>query len=93
MLSEGLNEPDQVVLLQPANSSDRGEDAFEEVEKILTQVVPDLDLATESLPYTDFIETTLYYADLIQGAKGETIVILGGDARLVSADSSYIRQQ
>jgi len=81
VLSEGLDESDQVVLLQPANSSDRGEDAFEEVEKILTQVVPDLDLETESLPYTDFIETTLYCADLIQGAKGETIVILGGGAR------------
>ncbi|WP_245758010.1 CRISPR-associated CARF protein Csa3 [Natronobacterium haloterrestre] len=81
VLSEGIETGDQVVLLQPASSSDRGEDAFQEVQNVLTQVVPDLDLETEHLPYTDFVETTLYCADLIQASEGETIVILGGGAR------------
>lgn len=81
VLSKGLDEGDWVRLLQPMNSSERGEDAFEDVEDILTQVVPGLDMKTEYLPYTDFVETTLYCADLIQEAKGEVIVILGGGAR------------
>ncbi|WP_306298316.1 CRISPR-associated CARF protein Csa3 [Halobacterium hubeiense] len=81
VLSEGLDESDRVVLLQPANSSDQSEDAFEEVVDVLTQVVPDLELDSEQLPYTDFVETTLLCADLMQAAEGETIVVLGGGAR------------
>ncbi|MFA9417989.1 CRISPR-associated CARF protein Csa3 [Natrinema sp. HArc-T2] len=81
VLSEGLDAEDVVVLLQPSNSSSRGEDAFKEVEEVLTQVVPDLCLSTEYLPYTDFVETVLYCVDLIQAAEGETVVILGGGAR------------
>jgi CRISPR-associated protein Csa3 len=81
VLSEGLDEGDRVVLLQPSDSSERGKDASEEVKEVLTQVVPGLDIETEHLPYTDFIETTLYCADLIQEAKGEVIVILGGGVR------------
>ena len=81
VLSEGLDESDRVVLLQPAKSSDQSEDAFEEVADVLTQVVSDLELETEQLPYTDFVETTLLCTDLIQAAEGETIVVLGGGAR------------
>lgn len=81
VLSEGLDDGNRVVLLQPTNSSERAEEAFEEVEKILTQVVPTLDLRTEHLPYTDFVETTLSCVDLIQAAEEEVIVILGGGAR------------
>jgi len=81
VLSEGLDESDRVVLLQPAKSSDQSEDAFEEVAEVLTQVVPNLELESEQLPYTDFVETTLLCADLMQAAEGETIVVLGGGAR------------
>jgi len=81
VLSEGLDESDRVVLLQPAKSSDQSEDAFEEVADVLTQVVSDLKLESEQLPYTDFVETTLLCTDLIQAAEGETIVVLGGGAR------------
>ena len=81
VLSEGLDESDRVVLLQPANSSDQSEDAFEEVTDVLTQVVPDLELESEQLPYSDFVETTLLCSALIQAAESETIVILGGGAR------------
>ncbi|TKX81323.1 CRISPR-associated CARF protein Csa3 [Halorubrum sp. SD626R] len=81
VLSEGLDESDRVVLLQPANGSDQSEDAYEEVEDVLTQVVPDLKLESEHLPYADFVETTLLCADFMQAAEGETIVVLGGGAR------------
>jgi len=81
VLSEGLDNEDEVVLLQPSNSSDRGDDAYQEVVDVLTQVVPDLSHHTEHLPYTDFVESVLYCIDLIQSADGETIVILGGGAR------------
>jgi CRISPR-associated protein Csa3 len=80
-LSEGLDDEDEVVLLQPSNSSNRGDDAYQEVADVLTQVVPDLSLHTEYLPYTDFVESVLYCVDLIRAAEGETIVILGGGAR------------
>jgi len=81
VLSEGLDTDDEVVLLQPSNGSSRGEDAFNDVEDILTQVATDLTLHTEQLPYNDFVETILYCTDLIQAADGETVVILGGGAR------------
>lgn len=81
VLSEGLEDTNKVVLLQPATESERSTDAFEEVETVLTQVVPDLDIVSKSLPYTDFVETTLACADVIQDATGETTVILGGGAR------------
>lgn len=81
VLSEGLDRDDRVVLLQPVDGSEQGEDALEEVEDILTQVVPDVDLETEQLPHSDFVETTLYCADLIRHAEGEIIVVLGGGAR------------
>lgn len=81
VLSEGLDDGDEVVLLQPSNSSDRGDDAYQEVADVLTQVVPDLRLGTEYLPHTDFVESVLYCVDLIRAAEGETIVILGGGAR------------
>ena len=81
VLSEGFDESDRVVLLQPANDSDQSEEAYEEVEDVLTQVVPDLKLESEHLPYADFVETTLLCADFMQAAEGETIVVLGGGAR------------
>lgn len=81
VLSEGLETGDHVLLLQPATGSEQGNSALEEVEDILTQVVPDLDPVAETLPYSDFVETTLHCADLIQASDGETIVILGGGAR------------
>lgn len=81
VLSEGLDAGDHVLLLQPATGSERGDDAFSEVEDVLTQVVSGLDLEAETLPYSDFVETTLYCTDLIRAAEGETIVILGGGAR------------
>jgi len=81
VLSEGLDEDDRVLLLQPATETDRGQEAFDDVEEVLTQIIPDLEISAEKLPYTDFVETTLYCADLMQASEGETIVILGGGAR------------
>lgn len=81
VLSEGLGSEDKVLLLQPSSDSTQGKDAFEEVEQVLTQVVPDLDLNAEYLPHNDFIESILYCTDLLQAANGETVVILGGGAR------------
>ena len=81
VLSEGLDESDRVVLLQPANDSDQSADAYATEEDVLTQVVPDLKLESEHLPYADFVETTLLCADFMQAAEGETIVVLGGGAR------------
>jgi len=81
VLSEGLDEDDRVLLLQPATETDRGHEAFDDVEEVLTQIIPGLEISAEKLPYTDFVETTLYCADLMQASEGETIVILGGGAR------------
>jgi len=81
VLSEGLDEDDRVLLLQPATETDRGQEAFDDVEEVLTQIIPGLEISAEKLPYTDFVETTLYCADLMQASEGETIVILGGGAR------------
>lgn len=81
VLSEDIDPGDRILLLQPATGSERSDDVFNEVEYILTQVVSDLDLETEALPYSNFVETTLYCVEFIQPADSETIVILGGGAR------------
>ncbi len=81
VLSEGLNESDRLILLQPANRSEKSKEAYKEVEDVLTQVVPDLKLESQHLPYANFVETTLLCADYIQAAEGKTIIILGGGAR------------
>ncbi|WP_281195511.1 CRISPR-associated CARF protein Csa3 [Halorubrum sp. F4] len=81
VLSEGLDDDDRVVLLQPNTDAEQGENAYDEVENILTQVVPGLRLESELLPHTDFVETVLTCLDLIQSSDGEIIVILGGGAR------------
>lgn len=83
VLSEGLDESDRVILLQPTKSTEQSDNAYGEVEDVLTQVVPELDIESEHLPYSDFVETTLLSADIIQAANGETIVVLGGGAREV----------
>jgi CRISPR-associated protein Csa3 len=58
-------------------------EAYEEVEDILTRIVPDIPIEKEHIPYTDFVESVLLLAELIQEVGGETIVILGGGAREV----------
>lgn len=81
VLSEGIDENDRVLLLQPSNKSDRGLNAYKEVEEILTQVVPNLTLENNRLPHTDFVETIILCTDFIQTAEGDTVIILGGGAR------------
>lgn len=81
VLSEGLDEDDQVILLRPSDNSQQGEDTVSEVENVLTQVVEELKLTIEQLPYSDFVETMLYCVDLIHEAEGELTVTLGGGAR------------
>jgi CRISPR-associated protein Csa3 len=81
VLSEGIDEDDEVVLFQPSDNSERGQETLDEVREVLTQVVPNLSLENRQLPYTDFVETTLACAEQILAAEGETIVVLGGGAR------------
>lgn len=81
VLSEGIEEGDEVILFQPSDNSERGQETLDEVREVLTQVVPNLSVENQYLPYTDFVETTLACAEQIMAAEGETIVILGGGAR------------
>lgn len=81
VLSEGVDEGDRVVLIQPSDNSEQGVSAYEEVEDILTRIVPEVALENEQIPYTDFVESVLRCVNHIQAAEGETIVILGGGPR------------
>jgi CRISPR-associated protein Csa3 len=81
VLGAGLDTGHRVVLLRPETDADRDEDPLEAITDLLTQVVPELDLVAERLPYSGFVESPLSCVHLVEVAAGQTIVLLGGGAR------------
>jgi CRISPR-associated protein Csa3 len=78
VLSEGLDEGDRLHLLRPASSSDRSDDVVSDVDRILTQVVPDLDVVVESVPHSDFARAVTQCIEYVRVPNREIIVVLGG---------------
>lgn len=83
VLSRGIDTGDTVILLRPAEGSDnsRAEEALGDVERLLTEIEPDVTLETEAIPHDDFPAAVLSCSDIIRAAKPSRIVNLGGGAR------------
>lgn len=82
LLSHGIDTGDEVVLIRPAQEPDsRAKEAIGDVERLLQEIEPDITLTTEQITHDDFSTAVLECSDLIQAAKGDRIVSLGGGAR------------
>lgn len=81
ILSRGVEEGDQVVLLRPAGTENsRAAEAIDDVEGLLQEIEPDVSLAVEEIPQS-FERSVLACRDCIDAAEGKRIVSLGGGAR------------
>ncbi len=82
LLSHGIEPGDHVVLIRPNNEPDsRAEEAIADVERLLQEVGPDIQLMTEEITHDEFETAVLECSDLIRAANGERIVSLGGGPR------------
>jgi CRISPR-associated protein Csa3 len=81
ILSRGVEEGDQVVLLRPEESrNNRASEAIDDVEGLLQEIEPDVSLAVREIP-KPFDRSVLACRDCIDAAEGERVVSLGGGAR------------
>ena len=82
LLSHGIDTDDHVVLLRPDQPPNaRAEEAVGDVERLLQEIEPAVDLTTERITHEDFQTAVLECSDLIRAAEGDRIVSLGGGAR------------
>lgn len=81
ILSQGVREGDQVVLIRPAGEMDeRATEAIDDIKGLLYEIEPDVTLAVEEVPQS-FENSVLACRDIIDAAEGERAVSLGGGAR------------
>lgn len=83
VLSRGLDDGDEVVLLRPRGETDtkRAQEAIQDVERMLTEIEPTVSTTTERITHDDFPRAVLECSDVIRAADGDRIVNLGGGAR------------
>jgi CRISPR-associated protein Csa3 len=82
LLSHGIDTGDQIVLIRPDQEPDsRAEEAIADVERLLQEIEPNIQLTTERITHDEFETAVLECSDLIRAAEGERIVSLGGGAR------------
>ena len=83
VLSRGLDSGDEILLLRPRTEADdqRAEEAIADVERLLTEIEPDVSLSVERLPHDDFADAVLECSDLITGIDGDVVVNFAGGPR------------
>jgi len=82
LLSHGIDPGDEVVLIRPTKESPpQAKEAIGDVERLLQEIEPDVNLTIEQITHDDFSTAVLECSDLIQVANGDRIVSLGGGAR------------
>jgi CRISPR-associated protein Csa3 len=82
VLSRGVDTGDTVVLVRPDIDDDsRAEEAIGDVERMLTEIEPDVSLTTERITHEAFDTAILECSDIIRAVDDECIMNLGGGAR------------
>lgn len=84
LLSHGLDSGDHVILLVPMTNDDedpRSREAVDDVERILQQLEPAIDVTTEPVAYADLQETVFQCCDIIQAVEGGLVANFGGGPR------------
>ncbi|MFB6267433.1 MAG: CRISPR-associated CARF protein Csa3 [Halodesulfurarchaeum sp.] len=83
VLSRGIDTGDTVVLLRPGTETDenRAAEAIADVERMLTEIEPEVDTAIEHVTHDDLETAVLECSEVLRGARPDRIVNLGGGAR------------
>jgi len=85
LLSRGIDDGDEVVLIRPAVPEDdpdsRAREAIADVERLLQEIEPTVSVTTERISCREIDTAVLECSDLILAAEGECFVTLGGGAR------------
>lgn len=83
LLSRGFETGDTVVLLRPATETDdsRAREAIGDVERMFTEIEPEISIAVERVQHDDFSAAVLTCSDVLRAAEGRVIVNLSGGAR------------
>lgn len=96
VLTHGLEERDEIVLVHPTDHDNpRAEEAKDDVQRIVTELQPNVDIETLPLDPTEFYDGIRRTVDRIDAADGEVVLILGGGARdiyLPVAFATFVRQ-
>ncbi|WP_049972521.1 helix-turn-helix domain-containing protein [Haladaptatus cibarius] len=83
ILSNGLDEGDQIILLRPNTENDdqRARSAIRDVTDLLEEIEPDVQFDKEEITYDDLSSAALECSDILQAADGDLVVALTGGAR------------
>lgn len=83
VLSHGVTPDDKIILLQPKNENEdgRASEAVSDVKRLVTELEPSLSLELVDLEHDNFPDSIVICSELIEGAEGEVVVVLGGGAR------------
>lgn len=85
ILSEGIDDGDQIILLRPAGEGDdkRATEAVEDIERMVKQVRPEVGVTTRTVPPSDFQAAVLVCSTLITEISDELVINFGGGPREV----------
>ncbi|WEL18870.1 CRISPR-associated DNA-binding Csa3 [Halorhabdus sp. SVX81] len=85
ILSEGINDGDQIILLRPVGHGDdtRAQEAIEDIERMVNQVQPEVSVTKRTVPPDDFQAAVLECSALIRDIRDELIINFGGGPREV----------
>ena len=97
VLTHGLEEGDEVVLVQPTNHNEnaRANEAKEDVRRIVTELQPNVTVEALELDPNNFFSGIRRTVDCIEATDDELVLVLGGGARdiyLPVAFSAFLRQ-
>lgn len=83
LLSRGLETDDVAVLLRPRTDTgdNRAQEAITDVERMLTEIEPEVSTTIERIPHDDFPAAVFNCSDIIRAANGTVIANLSGGAR------------
>lgn len=83
VLSRGLDSGDEVHLVRPSTGADenRAEEAIADVERLVTEIEPTVDLSVHRLAHDDFETSVLSCSELLTSLEGAVVICLGGGAR------------
>lgn len=83
ILSEGIDDGDQIILLRPEGQEDdtRASEAIEDIERMVTQVQPKVTVTTRTVPSEDFQAAVLECSTLIREVTDDLLINFGGGPR------------
>ncbi|QFU84270.1 CRISPR-associated CARF protein Csa3 [Natronorubrum aibiense] len=91
VLTYGLEEGDEIVLVQPADDgeNDRSNEAREDVRRMVTELQPNVTVDSVALDPEKFYEGIRQSIDRIKSESDDVVLVLGGGARDIYLPVSF----